>query len=178
MSPLWVSHSLCSLCQPRLLSLRLLPAQNHVMTREMIACLFACVQTWLLVRAMSNWALCKVWNLQLHMQEFLILGAHECMLGCILWPCTCRLKAELSCVLFIWIVFIRRPCLSILWFLHGQHFCTLCNDWWAFSVQGAAPCQNALLPKTRGDRKPGPERAWWGRLQVRFSDIRLEWISK
>lgn len=54
----------------------------------------------------------------------------------------------------------------------------LCGDWWVFSVQGAAPRQNALLPETRGDRKPGPERAGWGRLQVSYTDILLEWIRK
>lgn len=45
-------------------------------------------------------------------------------------------------------------------------------------MQGAAPCQNALLPETRGDRKLGPERARRGRIQVSYTDINLEWIRK
>lgn len=74
--------------------------------------------------------------------------------------------AELSRISFIETEFIRLPCLSILWFLRPQHVSMLCGDWWVFCVQGAAPRQNALLLETRGDRKPGPERAGWGRLQV------------
>lgn len=57
MSPLWVSHSLSLLCQPRLLSLHLLPVYNPVMTREITVFV--------------------PWNLQMYMQESKILGTRE-----------------------------------------------------------------------------------------------------
>lgn len=55
-------------------------------------------------------------------------------------------------------------------FVGGQG---LCCDQWVFSVQGAAQGQNAVLPETRGDRKPGPEGARRRRIQVSCSDVTL-----
>lgn len=40
-------------------------------------------------------------------------------------------------------------------------------------MQSAAQGQNALLPETRGDWKPGPESAGWSRVQVSYSYITL-----
>lgn len=48
-------------------------------------------------------------------------------------------------------------------FVDGRGFVVICR---VFSLQGAAPGQNALLPETRGDRKSGPEGAGRRRLQV------------
>lgn len=47
-------------------------------------------------------------------------------------------------------------CVSV---LLAQRLCMVrafFSDQWAFCMQGAAQGQNALLPETGGDRKPGP----------------------
>lgn len=59
-------------------------------------------------------------------------------------------------------------CVCVCWFcsLSVCAWSGLCCDHWVFSVQGAAQGQNAVLPETRGDRKPGPESARRLGLQV------------
>lgn len=70
-------------------------------------------------------------------------------------------------------------CVRVCWFcpLSVCAWSGLCCDQWVFSVQGAAQGQNALLPETRGDRKPGPEGARRRGLQVSstltYSDVTL-----
>lgn len=88
------------------------------------------------------------------------------------------ITARLSHISLICIVFdCVCVCSCARWFcsLSVCSWSGLCFDQWVFSAQGAAQGQNALLPETRGDRKPGPEGTRRRGLQVSstltYSDV-------